>query len=45
MGSPFLPRTVDPPLSDAFGHTVTELRRAGKRIAIGLDGDLWLGCT
>jgi formamidopyrimidine-DNA glycosylase len=24
------------------GHTVRELRRVGKRIAIGLDGDLWL---
>jgi len=42
LASPFLLRTVDPPLSKAEGKTVRELRRAGKRIAIGLDGDLWL---
>lgn len=35
-------RTADPPLSTAEGRTVRELRRVGKRIAIGLDGDLWL---
>lgn len=35
-------RTVDPPLSAVEGRTVRELRRIGKRIAIGLDGDLWL---
>jgi formamidopyrimidine-DNA glycosylase len=44
--SPFLLRTYDPPLSSTEGHTVTRLRRIGKRIAIGLgnnsDGDLWL---
>ena len=38
--SPFLLRTYDPPLSSAEGHTVTSLRRIGKRIAIGVDGDL-----
>ena len=42
LGSPFLLRTVDPPLADAEGRTVRELRRIGKRIAIGLDDDLWL---
>jgi len=42
MASPFLLRTVDPPLSTAEGKTVRELRRVGKRIAIGLDDDLWL---
>src|ERR1700742_4678654 len=42
LGTPFLLRTVLPPLSDAEGRTVRELRRIGKRIAIGLDGDLWL---
>jgi len=35
-------RTADPPLSAVEGRTVRELRRIGKRIAIGLDGDLWL---
>ena len=42
MTSPFLLRTFDPPLSSVEGRTVGELRRIGKRIAIGLDGDLWL---
>ncbi|MCU1327090.1 MAG: Formamidopyrimidine-DNA glycosylase [Bryobacterales bacterium] len=42
VGSPFLLRTVDPPLSAAHGLTVRELRRIGKRIAIGLDHELWL---
>ena len=40
--SPFLLRTADPPLHSADGKTVRELRRIGKRIAIGLDKDLWL---
>jgi formamidopyrimidine-DNA glycosylase len=35
-------RTVDPPLAAVDGRVVRELRRIGKRIAIGLDGDLWL---
>ncbi len=38
----FLLRTVQPPLSSAEGRTVRELRRVGKRIAICLEGDLWL---
>src|ERR1700731_3250972 len=40
--SPFLMRSVDPPLSATFGKKVHEVRRLGKRIAIGLDDDLWL---
>jgi formamidopyrimidine-DNA glycosylase len=35
-------RTADPPLSSAQGRTVQSVRRIGKRIAIELDGDLWL---
>jgi len=35
-------RTAQPPLVSAEGRIVRELRRVGKRIAIGLDGDLWL---
>jgi formamidopyrimidine-DNA glycosylase len=42
IGSPFLLRTVQPTVADVEGHTVRELRRVGKRIAIGVDGDLWL---
>jgi formamidopyrimidine-DNA glycosylase len=42
LASPFLLRTAQPPLSDAEGHVVRELRRVGKRIAIGVDNDLWL---
>ena len=34
--SPFLLRTVDPPLESAEGRTVTAIRRIGKRIAIGV---------
>jgi formamidopyrimidine-DNA glycosylase len=40
--SPFLLRTFDPPVESTHGKTVREVRRLGKRIAIGLDGDLWL---
>jgi formamidopyrimidine-DNA glycosylase len=42
LASPFLLRTTQPPLSDAEGRVVRELRRIGKRIAIGVEGDLWL---
>ena len=42
LASAFLLRTVQPPVTSAEGRTVRELRRIGKRIAIGLDGDLWL---
>ncbi|HUH61344.1 MAG TPA: DNA-formamidopyrimidine glycosylase family protein, partial [Terracidiphilus sp.] len=42
LGSVFLLRTVEPPLESVEGRAVRELRRIGKRIAIGLDGDLWL---
>ena len=42
LGSVFLLRTVTPPLESAEGRTVTQLRRIGKRIAIGLEDDLWL---
>src|SRR5580692_5958493 len=42
IASAFLLRTADPPLASVEGRTVVRLRRIGKRIAIGLDGDLWL---
>jgi formamidopyrimidine-DNA glycosylase len=42
LASPFLLRTVDPPLADVDGRNVQALRRIGKRIAISVEGDLWL---
>lgn len=42
LGSPFLLRTAQPPLASVEGKTIDRLRRIGKRIAIGADGDLWL---
>ena len=42
LGSVFLLRTVDPPLSAAEGHVVRKLRRIGKRIAFGVDEEIWL---
>src|ERR1700733_5961479 len=42
LNSPFLRRTAAPPISEAEGHQVTQLRRIGKRVAIGLDNNLWL---
>lgn len=42
INSPFLARTFDPPIEAAEGKVVRALRRLGKRIAIGLDDDLWL---
>jgi len=40
--SPFVLRSVDPPIQEVEGRRVREVRRIGKRIAIGLDGDLWI---
>jgi formamidopyrimidine-DNA glycosylase len=42
VASPFVLRTVRPSLADVEGRAVRELRRIGKRIAIGVEGDLWL---
>ena len=42
IASAFLLRTAQPPVSATEGKTVRGLRRIGKRIAIGVDGDLWL---
>ena len=42
LASPFLLRTVQPPLAMVEGRAVRELRRVGKRIAIGVEGGLWL---
>jgi len=42
IASPFLLRTIEPPVNAAVGHRVAALRRVGKRIAIGFDNDVWL---
>ena len=42
LASPFLLRSVAPPLSAAFGRRVVGLRRLGKRIVFALEGDLFL---
>jgi formamidopyrimidine-DNA glycosylase len=42
IASAFLLRTARPPVASVEGRVVRELRRIGKRIAIGVDGDLWL---
>ena len=42
VASPFLLRTAQPPLASVEGGVVRGLRRIGKRIAIGVENDLWL---
>jgi formamidopyrimidine-DNA glycosylase len=42
LASAFLLRTVQPAVADVEGKAVLELRRIGKRIAIGVENDLWL---
>jgi formamidopyrimidine-DNA glycosylase len=42
LGSPFVLRSVVPPLPEAAGHRVVEVRRLGKRVVLGLEGDLFL---
>jgi len=42
VASPFLLRTVDPPISAVEGRRVLALRRIGKRIVMELEGDLFI---
>jgi formamidopyrimidine-DNA glycosylase len=42
LSSPFVVRSVEPPLAHAFGTRVEGLRRIGKRIVLVLSGDLFL---
>jgi formamidopyrimidine-DNA glycosylase len=42
LESIFFLRTVEPSLSDAEGRVVGQIRRVGKRVAIGLEGGVWL---
>jgi formamidopyrimidine-DNA glycosylase len=39
---PFLLRTAEPPVTAAEQKEVTQVRRIAKRVAIGLENDLWL---
>jgi formamidopyrimidine-DNA glycosylase len=42
LASPFLLRSVDPPLSAIEGRPVVGLRRLGKRVVVEADGELFL---
>ena len=42
LSSPFLLRSVNPPISEVSGKRVVDLRRLGKRIVFGLDDDLFM---
>jgi len=42
IASPFLLRTVTPPIQSVQGRKVIALKRIGKRIALGFEGELWL---
>jgi formamidopyrimidine-DNA glycosylase len=42
LANAFVLRTAQPPITAVHGHAVRELRRIGKRVAIGLENDLWL---
>ena len=42
IDNPFVLRTAVPPIADAEGKRVRDVRRMGKRLVLGLDGDLFL---
>src|ERR1041385_3129352 len=42
IASPFLLRTAVPPIETLYGRKAIDLRRIGKRIGFGFEGDLWL---
>jgi len=42
LRGPFLLRTVEPPIDALYGREVIAIERVGKRIAFGLDNNLWL---
>jgi formamidopyrimidine-DNA glycosylase len=42
LATPFLLRTVDPPIAAVAGRTVRDLRRVGKRVVWELDGNLFV---
>ena len=42
VASAFVLRTAQPPIAEVQGQAVRELRRIGKRVAIGMSNDLWI---
>jgi formamidopyrimidine-DNA glycosylase len=42
IAGPFLLRTAVPPIDSVQGHKVVELRRIGKRIALGFGNGMWM---
>src|SRR5437868_5353112 len=42
LGTPFLLRTVEPPLSELVDQRVTDVRRSGKRIVLALEHELFV---
>lgn len=42
LANPFVLRTYDPPIGALEGCAVAEVRRIGKRIVVGFEGDLFL---
>jgi formamidopyrimidine-DNA glycosylase len=42
LANPFVLRTVEPSIADVSGRKVIGVRRAGKRIVLALDGDLFI---
>jgi len=42
LTSPFLLRTAEPPIGAVNGRAVTQVRRLGKRVVLGLEGEYWL---
>ena len=42
LGSPFVLRTVDPPIGAIQGRTIAGIRRLGKRIVFGVEGDIFI---
>lgn len=42
LASPFVVRTVEPPLASATGRRVVGVRRLGKRLVLELEGELFL---
>src|SRR5579862_5011812 len=42
LASPFVLRSVDPPIAAANGRVVVGVRRLGKRVVLALDDDLYL---
>jgi formamidopyrimidine-DNA glycosylase len=42
IGNPFLLRTVEPPLASVQGRKLLSVQRLGKRVVLGLEGELFI---